>query len=201
MINNEFYEFLLKVHSIAKIGQVYSRDPYAIVNYKEINDLTRDMLENFVNVKFNRPSMFSRDIYPTPNVSVRTVIFNELGQVLLVREKVDGGYSLPGGWCDLYESPSEAAIKECLQEAGADVKIVRLLGILNRTPFKGPLNVPEYMIAFKGEIKGPFVEIGFETTDARFFDIDKLPPICPKVRVEEVLKMINAAQTGMVMFD
>ena len=39
----EFYDFVVKVHSIAKIGLTFSKDPYAIDNYKELNDLSREM--------------------------------------------------------------------------------------------------------------------------------------------------------------
>ena len=201
MIKNEFYEFLLKIHSIAKIGMVYSRDPYAIANYEEINELTKAMLEKFMDVSFERPSMFSRDIYPTPNVSVRTIIFDDQNRVLLVKEVKDGCYSLPGGWCDLYESPSEAAIKECYQEAGAKVMITGLVGILNRTPIKGPQAIPEYMIVFKGEVMGSLDQVGFETSEASWFPLDDLPEISIKVTKEEVKKVIEAARNGTVLFD
>ncbi len=201
MDNREFYEFLLRIHSIAKIGLVYSTDEYALANYRDLNEATRDMLEHFTEVKFNRPSYFERDIYPTPNVSVRTIVFNPAGQVLLVREAKDGGYSLPGGWCDLYESPKEAAIKECRQEAGAEVVITRLVGIINRTPIKGPQAIPEYMIVFSGKLLEPLHSHEFETTDAAFFHVDELPIISRKVTRAEVAHMIAAAISGTVIFD
>ncbi len=196
-----FYDFLLKVHSIAKIGLTYSTDPYALANYQEINQLTLSMLEQFVDIKYDRPSMFDRDVYPTPNVSVRTVVINDKTQVLFVKEAKDGAYSLPGGWCDLYESPAEAAVKECLQEAGAHVKITKLVGVLNRTPIKGPLAIPEYMIIFRGEVIEPLVAHEHETTDVGYFSLDDLPPISRKVNREEVIKIIRAARDGHVLFD
>ncbi|MFA5235628.1 MAG: NUDIX hydrolase N-terminal domain-containing protein [Bacilli bacterium] len=198
---SQFYEFIVKIHSIAKIGMVYSKDPYAIANYEEINQLSHDMLEQFVNVKFERPSYFSRDIYPTPNVSVRTIVFDGENRVLLVREAKDGCYSLPGGWCDLYESPSEAARKECLQEAGAQVEVTRLVGLLNRTPEKGPLGIPEYMAVFLAGLVGPLTSVGFETTEAGFYPLDRLPPLSRKVSEKEVHRMIDAARSGAVIFD
>ena len=66
------------------------------------------MLESFMDVKFDRPNYFQRSVNHTPNVSVRTVIFNNEGHLLLVQESKKGTYSLTGGWCDLYDSPSEA---------------------------------------------------------------------------------------------
>ena len=123
MDSKYIYDFVLKVQSIAKIGLIYSTDPYAISNYKEINELTVKFLEDFMEVKFDRPNFFKRDIYPTPNVSVRTVILNsDRSKVIMVREAKTHNYSLPGGWADLYDSPCKTAVNECQQEAGADIR-------------------------------------------------------------------------------
>ncbi len=188
-----FYDFLIKVQSIAKIGLEFSKDPYALENYHDINELTRKMLEQFMDVSFERPNYFSRKVYPTPNVSVRTVIFNEKNEVLMVQEKNDLKYSLPGGWADLYETPREAAIKECLQEAGAVVKIERLTGVFNRTPFKEPTSVPEYALIFKGKLVSLTANHHHETIDVRFFPIDALPPLSTKVSQQEVMRAIQSA--------
>lgn len=193
-----FYEFLLRIHSIAKIGLVYSKDKYALDNYREINDLSKTMLEQFTHVTFDRPNYFPRDVYPTPNVSVRTVIFNEKKQVLMVQETSDGGYSLPGGWADLHESPKEAAIKECLQEAGAQVSIKRLTGIFNRTPKKGNAAIPEYALIFEGVLLGPLGKHDHETQNVGFFSLDRLPTLSQKVTKEEIIRAIQSAmQSGV----
>lgn len=202
METKQFYDFLIKIQSIAKIGLVYSKDPYAISNYREINDLSTKMLENFLEIKFDRPNYFQRDIYPTPNISVRTVIFNEeKNKILLVREADSKSYSLPGGWADLYDSPSQTAINESRQEAGANIKNIELVGILNRTPFKKPLSIPEYVCIFKASLDRELVEHEYETDDVAFFDIDNLPTISPKTTKEELLRMILAAKEDKVIFD
>lgn len=201
MEQKHVYDYLLKVQSIAKIGLIFSTDPYAIANYHQINDLTKEMLEKFMEISLDRNNYFARDIYPTPNVSVRTICFNDKKEVLLVKETRDGAYSLPGGWCDLYDSPSEAAIQECRQEAGADVNIVRLVGILNRTPFKSTISVPEYMIVFVGTVIGPLKAHEHETTEVGYFPIDQLPELSRKVSREEYIRVITAALNGEVLFD
>lgn len=202
MEDKNFYDFLLKIQAISKIGLIYSKDPYAISNYQEINDLSTKFLEDFLNVNLDRPNYFERNIYPTPNISVRTVIFSEdKKKILMVREAALQEYSLPGGWCDLYDSPSTAAKKECLQEAGAEIEIVRLVGITERTPFKKPTSIPEYVIVFEGKINGELKEHEYETDDVQFFDIDNLPTISRKTSKEELLRFINAAKSGETIFD
>ena len=202
MDSKAIYDYIIKIQSIAKIGLVYSKDPYAITNYTEINNLSKRFLEEFMDVNLDRPNYFERDIYPTPNISTRTVIFNEdRTKVLMVREVNLQAYSLPGGWADLYDSPSRAAKNECMQEAGADVDIVRLVGIFDRTPFKTNSSLSEYVLVFEGKLKGALREHEYETDDVGFFPIDNLPLISKKTTKEELLRFINAAKNNETLFD
>lgn len=196
------YDYIIKIQAIAKIGLTYSKDPYAITNYQEINDLSKAFLEDFINIKLDRPNYFEKDVYPTPNISVRTIIFNkERDKILMVREVKTQNYSLPGGWAELYDSPSQTAINECFQEAGAVISSVRLVGVTNRTPFKNNTSVPEYVIIFEGTISGELHDHEYETDDVGWFPIDNLPEISRKLSMEELQRMIRAAQDGKVIFD
>lgn len=202
MDTKELYDYILKIQSIAKIGLVFSKDPYAITNYQQINDLTIEMMEKLLEIEFNRPNYFSRDIYPTPSVSVRAVILNEnRDKILFVRESNSGTYSFPGGWADLYDSPAQTAINESTQEAGADIEIVRLVGVLNRTPFKTNVHVPEYLIVFEAKLKGELHEHEYETDDVAWFPIDQLPVMSRKVAKEEIDRIINAIKNKETIFD
>ena len=202
MDSKELYDYIMKIQSIAKIGLVFSKDPYAITNYHQINDLTIEMLEKLMEMEFNRPNYFSRDIYPTPSVSVRAVILNKnRDQVLMVRESNTGTYSFPGGWADLYDSAGQTAINESSQEAGADIEIVRLVGVLNRTPFKTSVHVPEYLVIFEAKLKGELHEHEYETDDVAWFPLDNLPPISRKVAMEEINRIIFAIKEGKTIFD
>ena len=202
MDSKHLYDYIIKIQSIAKIGMVYSKDPYALTNYKEINDLSLKMLEEFMEVNFDRPNYFSRDIYPTPNVSVRTVIFSEdKKKVLMVREAKTGTYSLPGGWADLYDSPSQTAKNECSQEAGADIDIIRLVGIISLNPFNSKASVPEYVVIFEGKLKGELHQHEYETDDVNYFPIDDLPTLSNKHYNVEIKRIIEAALKGQTIFD
>ena len=202
MDSKQVYDFIIKIQAIAKIGLTYSKDPYAITNYNEINELSKKFLEDFENVKIDRPNYFSKDIYPTPNISVRTVILNnDRTKVMMVRESSLGTYSLPGGWADLYDSPSKTARNECSQEAGADIEVARLVGVLDRTPFKSSASIPEYVIVFEGKLLGELHEHEYETDDVGWFDIDNLPEVSRKTSKEELLRMILAAKEYRTIFD
>ena len=202
MDTKELYDYILKIQSIAKIGLVFSKDPYAITNYQQINDLTLEMMEKLLEIEFHKPNYFSRDIYPTPSVSVRALILNKnKDQILMVREANSGTYSFPGGWADLYDSPGQTAINESSQEAGADIELVRLVGVLNRTPFKSGVHVPEYLIVFEAKLKGDLHEHEYETDDVRWFSIDNLPTMSRKVAKEEIDRIILAIKNNDTIFD
>jgi 8-oxo-dGTP diphosphatase len=197
----EFYDFVVKVHSIAKIGLTYSKDPYAIDNYKELNELSKEMLEKWMDVKFDKPSMFTKEVYPTPNISVRTLI-GKGNQILLVREANTGLWSFPGGWAELYDSPKTAAYNEVVQETGVNAEIIRLIGVLDRLPHKTNKTVPEYVIIFEGKVSdNDFSKHCHEITEVAFFDIDKLPEMSKKLSKDELDLIIDAYKNNKVIFD
>jgi 8-oxo-dGTP diphosphatase len=196
-MKDSLYAFILKVQAISKIGLKYSQDPYALENYQELNDLSRSMLEQFVEVSIDRPNYFNKDVYPTPNVSVRIIIFNDRNEVLFVREKADGGYTLPGGWADIDETPKEAAIKECMQEAGADVMITDFVGVYHFSSLKASSS--QYCLVFKAKLKGPLQPFGHEISDVRFAPIHQIPmPISWKLSIEDIKQMIDDAVKGVI---
>ncbi len=199
-MENDYYKILMKIHSVAKIGLLYSHDPYAIENYQEIQEITRDALEQFLDIKIERPNYLARDIYPTPNLSVRTFIFNEKNEVLLVQEARDGLWSLPGGWIDLYDTPTSAAKKECLQEAGADIEIKRLVGIADLSNKNSSKN-SEFVIVFEGRLLSLKKEHCHETTDVRFFALEDLPPMSHKMYQETMERFLEAIKDNTTIFD
>ena len=119
----------------------------------------------------------------------------------MVREAALQTYSLPGGWADLYDAPSDVSKNECRQEAGAEIEIIRLVGITNRTPFKAPTSIPEYVVIFEAKLRELHKEHEYETDDVNLFDIDNLPEISRKTSKGELLRFINAAKNGETIFD
>jgi hypothetical protein len=55
--------------------------------------------------------------YATPKVDVRGVVFRD-GKILLVQERSDGLWTLPGGWAEVGDSPGDAVVREVREESG-----------------------------------------------------------------------------------
>ncbi len=198
----DLVDYLLKIEEIVKIGLKYSSDPYAIDNYTQLQDVTNDFINHKLEVKLNTPNFFTRNIYPTPSVSVRTVILSsDKKKVLLVKERCDGGYSLPGGWSELGLSPSQSAIKEVKEEAGKIIKIKRLVGTLDRYNNIQTTGVPEYIIVFEGEVIEDLKDICYEILDVNYFDIDNLPTWSSKNVPSQMDRIIKACVDNKTIFD
>ncbi len=201
MKDNDLTDFLLKIEELTKVGLKYSTDPYAIDNYLEIEKEVKSFLKK-KDIIFEGENIFKRNIYPTPSVSVRSVIFDEKREkVLLVQERSDSLYSLPGGFAELSLSPSESALKEIKEEAGCDARIIRLVAVLDRYKDLATTSAPEYIIAFEAEVTSSFSSPCFEIISRDYFPIDDLPAFSKKNDESEMRRIILAARDKKTIFD
>lgn len=183
-------QFTSKVLGVARIGLKFSQDPFALENYEELEQLAIATLQENVDPDIQL-NIYERDIYPTPNTSVRVIVFNESGELLLVKEADFGTWSVPGGWCDLFESSSESGKKEVLQETGLTVKIERLLAVLQREKYKEYRTlISEYVHYYSASILSGNLRSNHETMDVCFFPVDELPPLSRKSSHTEIMKAL-----------
>ncbi|GAB7189860.1 NUDIX hydrolase [Kineococcus sp. NUM-3379] len=118
--------------------------------------------------------------YATPKVDVRAAVIDGSERFLLMRERSDGLWSLPGGWADPGDRPGQAAEREVLEETGHPVRAVKLVAVWDRdarghTP---PLPVAVHKLFFLCEPAGPpQAPQALETLEVGWFGIDELPPL------------------------
>jgi ADP-ribose pyrophosphatase YjhB (NUDIX family) len=194
----QFMDILNKIkqiQSLTEIGIHYARNDFDLKRYEEISDLCFSVLSQITEIPETqlKEKMIESDGYKTPKVDVRAVVFNDRDEFLMVKEKIDDCWSLPGGWADIGYSPSEVAEKETREEAGADVKAVRLLGILDKRCHDHPSDI--YYI-YKVFIECAFIGwVGsddMETSDHGFFSPDNLPPLStPRNTVGQMQKLFD----------
>lgn len=194
-------EFIIKVQQISKIGLLYSKDPYAIENYENLEKLSKDMLnESYENLKLDK-NIFEQDIYPTPSSSVRVLIFNENQELLMVKEKEDGGWAVPGGWCEIYCNLKENASKEAKEEAGIEIEVGRLLAIFRRELYKNyPTVASEYVHYFAAKAIGTELRNNHETSDVAYFKLEELPPLSLKNSERELKKALQIYQEHLDVY-
>jgi ADP-ribose pyrophosphatase YjhB (NUDIX family) len=131
----------------------------------------RELLERFRSIDAG---------YVTPKLDVRMAIFRG-DQVLLVQERDDQRWCLPGGYVDIGDSPSEAAERETAEEAGLDCRARKLVGVFDyRTqPEAPPALFHIFKLLFLGEPTdaSAIPRAGPEVLAAQWYPLDQLPDL------------------------
>jgi ADP-ribose pyrophosphatase YjhB (NUDIX family) len=167
--------------AIAQTGAHFAKDAYDRERYRRVNEIAAGLLARASDVSSETILAWSREEfgYATPKVDVRAFILRG-DEVLLLREDADEGrWTLPGGWADVNESPSESVIREVQEESGYVVKPIRLLAVFDRErqghvpPF--PYHV--YKLFFHCEIIGGEARKTVESSESAFFAENALPEL------------------------
>ncbi len=183
-----------EMQSIAQSGLEYSPNPYDIDRYKQLRELSIKIMHEFTQTPMQkiRELFASETGYQTPKVDVRGVVFHE-GKILMVRERIDDKWSLPGGWADVGYSPFEIASKEVWEEAGITVNPERLLAVFDKTKHAHPPDVYHvYKLFILCKYSGGKLKTGSETTDVNWFPRDKIPDLStPRISIEQIQTMFE----------
>ena len=171
-------EWAQRIAALAKTGTHYAEDHYNLDRYQQLLNIAAEMLaaasdSEPVAVKF----ILERDAgYITPKIDVRGAVFRQ-GKILLVREAVDGLWSLPGGWADVGDAPSEAVEREIREESGYEARAIKLLALEDRRRRHPPLPFAVYKAAFLCELIGGEARNSNETIAVGWYAEDDLPPL------------------------
>lgn len=179
-IEKELVEISNKIRALSQNGLLYSENEYDIERYQELQTLSNTITAILSNNKVETIEKCFRiiDDYKTPNVDVRAVVFNDQNEILLVKERADGMWSLPGGWADIGYTPNEVAVKETKEETGLDVEAVRLLAVLDKKRHNHPPALHyAYKIFIECKVIGGSFSSTFDILDKGFFKQDELPPL------------------------
>jgi len=167
------------LQSIAQAGLTYTENKYDVERYEQIMQLSKEIIVDHSSINMEKlDNLFQLETgYLTPKVDVRAVIFRG-DKILLVKETLDGKWSLPGGWADVGLTASEVVEKEVREESGLEVKTLKLLAVFDKKCHPHP---PEIYYVYKmfflcQEVSGE-MQIGIETSAIDFFGIDDLPEL------------------------
>ncbi len=172
----------LTVAALAQNGLTFASDPYDVDRYHQLGALAGNLLAAVSGRDADelRLELGRDEGYRTPKVDVRGALVDADERVLLMREKTDGRWSLPGGWADPGDTPSAAVVREVREETGYGAEVVKLVAVWDRdaqrmTP---ALPVAVYKLFFlcrpTGEVAAPDE---LETLDVGWFGMDALPEL------------------------
>jgi ADP-ribose pyrophosphatase YjhB (NUDIX family) len=189
-----------ELQSIAQAGLTFCENNYDRDRYEKIRNIVIEILHEYTETdhKKIRELFASETGYQTPKVDIRASVFKD-NKILMVKEKVDGAWALPGGWADVNSSVSESAIRECNEEAGALVKPKRIVAIHMGNKHNNhnfPFTI--YKIFVECELVENSFKENTETLDAQFFEADKLPELSFERNTTYQIKMCFEARACKV---
>ena len=169
-----------EIQAIAQTGLHFSESPYDRERYQKLQELAVEIFAQHSNLDPGPiRALFNQETgYATPKVDVRGLVFRD-DTVLLVRERSDGRWTLPGGWADVNDSPSEAVEREVREESGFEAKASRLLAVYDRAKHAHyPLCAYHvYKLFILCELTGGEAAASMETSEVGFFGERQLPPL------------------------
>jgi ADP-ribose pyrophosphatase YjhB (NUDIX family) len=194
--NDKWLQWASQLQSIAQSGLTFGADSYDLDRYEQIRNIAVEIIHEYTDIDHIkvRELFASETGYQTPKVDIRASVFKD-DKILMVREKVDGNWSLPGGWADVNTSVSESAVRECFEEAGAIVKPKRIIAIHLANKHNNPLFLYTiYKIFVECELVNDSFRENTETLEAGFFNIDNLPELSTDRNTQEQIKMCFEAK-------
>ncbi|MBI1877644.1 MAG: NUDIX hydrolase [Chloroflexi bacterium] len=176
----QWLQWARQLQAIAQSGLAYTKNPYDIERYEAIRTIAVDMMANGSTADLKHVlDLFAGQVgYATPKIDTRGVVFLE-DMLLLVKEAEDGCWTLPGGWADVNESPSETVAREIFEESGFETRVVKLLAVYDRSkhPHTPPHPFHTYKLFFRCEIIGGAATKSMETEAVGFFREDDIPEL------------------------
>lgn len=172
-------EWAREIQALSQTGLHYSHDIFETQRYQRLVEIAAEIVNSHTGLP-KEPMVENFSIQPgyaTPKIDVRGAVVRD-GKILLVQEKMDQRWCMPGGWGDVGEAPSEMVVREVVEESGFEVKPVKIIGVYDANRDGRPLHFfHAYKIIFLCEILSGFARPSEETLAVDFFDFNKLPPL------------------------
>ncbi len=193
----KWLEWAQNLQAIAQAGLTYTEEPYDRERYKAIQRIAAEILADHTDASSDRIAdlLAQESGYATPKIDVRGVVIQD-DTILLVKERADGLWTLPGGWADVNESPRQCVEKEIWEESGYEATAVKLLAVYDRNQHPHP-PIPwhTYKLFFLCRLDGGAPAHSLETNGVGFFLEDALPPLSiSRITPEQITRMFDHAR-------
>lgn len=169
-------EWAREIQALAQTGCQFAGNEFNLERYRRLMAIAAEIISTHTDLAYlPLLRVFNAQVgYATPRVDVRGAVFQNK-KMLLVRERMDAGWTMPGGWADVGDIPSEAAEREVLEEAGYSVKAQKVIGVYDANR-SGPLELfHAFKIVFLCDLQGGEARPSLETSEVSWFAQDKIP--------------------------
>lgn len=198
--SDKILAWAVELQAMAQTALYYCKDKFDIERFQRIRDISAEMMTLKADLSFDKiKNLFCGDEgYQTPKIDTRGAIFR--GEKILLVCESDGRWTLPGGWCDVDQSPAENTVKEVREEAGLKVTVDKLVAVHDRNK----RNAQTYIFGVAkffflcSELGGEFQK-NIETVESKFFAENEIPDnLANEKCTAEQIKLCFAAHRAEV---
>jgi ADP-ribose pyrophosphatase YjhB (NUDIX family) len=172
-------EWAREIQALGQTGLTFSKNEYDIQRFQRLMEIAAEIIATHTQLP-KEPvlqNFLAQPGYATPKVDVRGAVIRD-GKILLVQERSDERWCMPGGWADVGEIPSAMVVREVWEESGFEVVPRKIVGVYDANRSGRPMEFYHaYKIVFLCEIIGGEARPSNETLAAAFFSFDDLPPL------------------------
>ncbi|HNT55585.1 MAG TPA: NUDIX hydrolase [Anaerolineaceae bacterium] len=187
-------DWVQRLQTIAQAGLTYSTNAFDLERYEDLRQIAAEILaaQTDHDLPHIADLLAGEKGYATPKLDVRGAVFQD-DKILLVKERSDGGWTLPGGWIDIGEPPSQAVEREVWEESGYEVRATKLLAVFDRNRHGHPTHLFHiYKLFIACDLLGGEPVKSIETDGADFFTLEALPPLSvARTTAEELAVMFR----------
>jgi ADP-ribose pyrophosphatase YjhB (NUDIX family) len=175
---SKWIDWAREIFSLSQSGLTYSQNEYDLDRYKRLQAITAEMIasESAITKESALESFSMQAGYITPKVDVRGAVVRD-GKILLIQERADDKWAMPGGWADLGNSPASVAEREVWEESGYRVKAEKVVAVIDANRIEPFEFYHAYKLIFLCRLLDGEPRISYETLAVDFFDPNHLPPL------------------------
>lgn len=197
--NKQILKLIAEIQALSQSGLAFTKNEFDIERYNRLTEISAHLASFFTDKSVGEiTEFFSLEKgYATPKIDVRSFVLRD-DKVLLVKERSDGLWTLPGGFADVAESPSQAVIRETKEESGFDVSVIKLLALWDKFKHDHPLHWPHiYKCFFQCEYISGSAQENLEIAEIDFFSISNLPPLSVhRVTATQIQRLYDLVKAG-----
>ena len=193
MKQSKWIEWAREIFSLSQAGLTYNKNEFDIERYERLQEISAEMIES--QSEHSRESVlesFSMQVgYATPKIDVRGAVIRD-NKILLIQERMDVRWAMPGGWVDLGNAPASAAEREVWEESGYRVNAQKVVAVIDANRIEPMEFYHAFKIIFLCELIDGEPQTSHETMAVGFFDLNDLPPLSLFRTNEDMLREVFA---------
>lgn len=190
----QWLKWARELQALSQIGLTFSKNEHEVKNFQRLAEIAAEMVQ--ARTGYDSAELLERFAaqpgYATAKIDVRGAVVRE-GKILLVQERTDQRWCMPGGWADVGEVPSAMVAREVLEESGFTVRPTKVAGVFDANREGRPMEFfHAYKIVFLCDILSGKPRTSIETQGVDFFDFDQLPELSPNRTSTRHLEEVRA---------